>query len=286
MRIHFVANMHRQDAQTAARDMAQWALSRGHEVGFESETASVLGESPTSDTRFALADLVVAFGGDGTLIRAAHLCAPAGTPILGVYFGRFGFVTQCDAHHALSEVERFIANQSGIETRMMLQAVLHRGTHDVATLHALNEVVIQRAATARMMTIRVLIDGHRITSYPADGVIISTPTGSTAYNLSAGGPILSPNFKAMVISAIAPHTLSSRPFVIRPESEVRLRILSDGDAVLSADGQTRLHLLKNDEISITRSPLVTNLVTVREDDFLRKLGDRLFWSKGLVGSND
>jgi NAD+ kinase len=286
MRVHFVANMHRADACRAARDAADWAITEGHEVGFEAETAAALSEEALSESRFALADLVVAFGGDGTLIRAAHLCAPSGAPILGVYFGRFGFVTQCDAAHAIPEMKRFLDGQSELEPRMMLQAVLHRGSQAVTSLHSLNEIVIQRAATARMMTIRILIDGHRITSYPADGIIVSTPTGSTAYNLSAGGPILSPNIKAMTIAAIAPHTLSSRPFVIRPESEVRLRILSDGDSVLSADGQTRLHILKNDEISITRSPLVTNLVTVRNDDFLRKLGDRLFWSKGLVGEHE
>lgn len=286
MRLHIVAALHRPDALAAASEAAAQFHAAGDEIGFERETARALGVDAVPSEQFAQCDLVIAFGGDGTLIRAAHLCANLGTPILGVYFGRFGFVTQCTAGELVTVVESFRRGETRLERRLMLQAELRRAGNTVATLFALNEITLQRTVTARMMTFRVSIDGRKLTSYPADGVLVSTPTGSTAYNLSAGGPILDPNIEAFVLTAIAPHTLSSRPLVIRPDSVISLRISSDGDAVLSSDSQTRLHILSNDEVRITRSPLVTNLVSVKPDDFLHKLGQRLFWSKGLVGSGE
>jgi NAD+ kinase len=113
--------------------------------------------------------------------------------------------------------------------------------------------------------------------------MVVTPTGSTAYNLSAGGPILDPKVQAMVLTAIAPHTLSARPLVLSPDSEIRLEVTADGEAVLSADAQTRLHLLSNDEIRVTKSPRVTNLLSVDKNDFLNKLAERLLWSQSIFG---
>jgi len=282
LRIHLVANIHRPDALEAASGVAQWLTERGHEILWDPESARAMGLMPSHFDFAVEADLAVAFGGDGTLIRAAQMCAAHGTPILGVYFGRFGFVTQGTQDDVLNCLEAFFAGESTIESRMMLEAQLLRGGNPVANVHALNEVVLQRAVTARMMNFHVTIDGHHVTSYPADGVLVCSPTGSTAYNLSSGGPIMDPNVQAIVLTAIAPHTLSARPLVLRPESEVRLKIGSDGDAVLSADGQTRLHILSGDEIRVTKSSWVTNLVVIQKDDFIIKLGQRLLWSKGMV----
>jgi NAD+ kinase len=283
LRVNLVANIHRPDALQAATDAADWLRQRDFEVGFEPESARSLGTEASVGDSFGEANLVVAFGGDGTLIRAAHLCAEHGTPILGVYYGRFGFVTQCTGQDIRTCIDVALAGEAKIESRMMLEAELLRAGHGVANIHALNEVVLQRAVTARMMSFLVRIDGHVLTSYPADGVLISSPTGSTAYNLSAGGPIMDPTVQAVALTAIAPHTLSARTLILRPESEIHLKIQSDGDAVLSADGQTRLHILSGDEVRVTKSSRVTNLVVVEKDDFLIKLGQRLFWSKGLVG---
>jgi len=143
--------------------------------------------------------------------------------------------------------------------------------------------VVQRAVTAQMMTFRVNVNGKKLTSYPADGVMVVTPTGSTAYNLSSGGPILDPKVQAMVLTAIAPHTLSARPLVLNPESEICLQVTTDGEAVLSVDAQTRLHLLSEDEIRVTKSSRVTNLLCVDKNDFLNKLADRLLWSQSIFG---
>lgn len=228
---------------------------------------------------------MVSFGGDGTLIRAASLAAEFGTPVLGVYFGRFGFVTQCQPDQVEITLRSFFANECTYEERMMLQAELVRGGQTVAVLHALNEIALQRSITARMMSFSVEVDKHFLTSYPADGFIVSTPTGSTAYNLSAGGPILDPGVHAFILTAIAPHTLSARPLVMRPDSDVILRVVTEGDSILSVDGQGRLHVLNGDEVRVRRSPRVTRLICVQENDFLVKLSERLLWSQSLLGNS-
>ncbi|RYG37285.1 NAD(+)/NADH kinase, partial [bacterium] len=265
MRVNLVANIHRPDALQAAEDAEALLKTRGTEVGWEIETARQVSRDAISSERFGDCDLVIAFGGDGTLIRAAHLCSLKGTPILGVYYGSFGFVTQCTAKDLVPCLDAFFRGEVKLDSRIMLEAELLRGGHAVASLHALNEIALQRAVTARMLSFEVTINGHKVTSYPADGVIVSTPTGTTAYNLSAGGPILDPSVEAIVLTAVAPHTLSARPLVLGPDSEIRLRVERAGDAIVSSDAQTRLHLLSGDEVRVTRSPRVTNLVVVEND---------------------
>jgi NAD+ kinase len=283
VRIHLLVNTLRADALEAAARAAVSLEERGVSVGADHETSRRLSLQAVRDDDFDCCDLVVTFGGDGTLIRAAHLCSERGTPILGVYYGRFGFVTQCLGTELGACLSAFFDGTSTIEPRMMLQTDLVRNGKTIATIHSLNEVVVQRAVTAQMMTFRVKVDGRKLTAYPADGVMVVTPTGSTAYNLSVGGPILDPKVQAMVITAIAPHTLSSRPLVLSPDSEISLEVTADGEAVLSADAQTRLHLLSNDEIRVTKSPRVTNLLCVDKHDFLNKLAERLFWSQSIFG---
>lgn len=281
MRIHLLANSHRADALTAASDAAVWLKARSVEVGAHAETAPLIGAEPVLEEDFPTADLVVCFGGDGTLIRAAHLCSEAGTPILGVYYGRFGFVTQCRQDELGACLSNFFDGCARVEDRMMIQADLLRGEKIIATTHCLNEVVLQRSTITRMLTFDVEVDGQQLTNCPADGVMVATPTGSTAYNLSAGGPILDPRVRAMLLTAVAPHTLSSRPLVLAPESSIRFRLTTVGDAVLSVDGQSRFHLLTGDEVRVCQSPRLTRLVAVERNDFLFKLEQRLLWSQGL-----
>jgi len=283
VRIHLLVNTHRADAVTAAKETVRWLSQRDVVVAADPESSNLLDVEALHGAALAQADLVVCFGGDGTLIRAADLCSEFGTPILGVYYGRFGFVTQCDAAEVSGCLANFFSSKPVFEERMMLQSELLRGNHVVASLHSLNEMALQRAITTRMLVFSVEVDGHHLTSYPADGVMVSTPTGSTAYNLSAGGPIVDPGVQAMILTAIAPHTLSARPLILRPDSEVKLTVQSEGDAILSADGQTRLHLLSGDLVRVTRSPRITRLLCVDPKDFLRKLAQRLFWSFSLLG---
>jgi NAD+ kinase len=283
VRVNLVTNSYRPDAIEAAAEACAWLRRRGIGVGADRDASDALKVPAVDRERFGESDLIIAFGGDGTLIRAAHLAADRGTPLLGVYYGRFGFVTQCLGGELFDCLETFLRGEAQIERRMMLSAELRRGKGVVAQLTALNEAVLQRDVSTRMMTFCVMVDGMELTSYPADGVIVSTPTGSTAYNLSAGGPILDPQVEALVLTAIAPHTLNSRTLVLRPDSKIVLQVRSHGDAVLSADSQTRLHLLSDDEVHLTRSPKYTHLVRVAQNDFLEKLGRRLLWSQTMIG---
>jgi NAD+ kinase len=283
LRIHLLTNAFRADALEAAVAASAWLSGKGIEVGADQDTARAADVEVVPNHDFGKCDLIIAFGGDGTLIKAAHLTEDLGTPILGVYYGRFGFVTQCTGDVLYPTLEEFLAGKSTIESRMMLVADIVRAGLTVLSLHALNEALLQRSATARMLTVDVAVDGHRLTSYPADGVIIATSTGSTAYNLSVGGPIVDPRVEAIILSALAPHTLSARPLVLQRDSTVDLAVASEGDAVLSADGQRRLHILSGDVVRIRKSHRVTNLVRVQSDDFLVKLATRLFWSQGLMG---
>ncbi|ARU40507.1 hypothetical protein CCB80_04870 [Armatimonadetes bacterium Uphvl-Ar1] len=279
MRIHTIVNLFRPDAVQAAKEALDGLRASSVTFGADRDSAAALGVEAVAPEELGKADLMVSFGGDGTLIRAAHLCSESGTPILGVYFGRFGFVTQCMPSEVGAALSSFIDGQAEIDERIMVQTELIRNERSVATLHSLNEAVVQRSATTRILTFDVKVDGTRMSRYPADGVMVSTPTGSTAYSLSAGGPIVDPGVNALLITAIMPHTLSARPLVVRSEAVIDIQIETRGDAVLSCDGQSRLHLLSGDSVRITKSPRVTRLVSVDSQDFLSKLANRFQWSK-------
>jgi len=285
LRIHLLVNALRSDALEAARDTVAYLASKGVQVAANPEAAALLGVEPVLIEELAEADLVITFGGDGTLIRAANACSEKGTPILGVYYGRFGFVTQCSGSEIRACLAEFMEGHAVLEERMMLQTELLRAGQVVATLHSLNEMSLQRDAAARMMTFRVVVDDHVLTKYPADGVMIATPTGSTGYSLSAGGPVVDPKVQALLLTAIAPHTLSARPLVLSPDSKIEIDLETEGDSILSGDGQTRLHLLSGDRVRVIRSPRVTRLLSIEKDDFLIKLGGRLLWGRRHLGGD-
>lgn len=247
------------------------------EWAFDADSGPVLNVPWIPMNELGHCDLVVTFGGDGTLIRAASFCSERCAPILGVYFGRFGFVTQCDPVEVRSAIRQFLDGESEFDDRMMLKGELVRNDGVVATLHALNEIAVQRSIATRVTIFGIQIDWQNITSYPADGVLVSTPTGSTAYSLSAGGPIVEPRVQAMLLTPITPHSLGARPLVLSPSSRVELTVQVHGDAVFSADGQWRLNMLTGDRVVVTRSERVTRLVQVDRSDFLIKLRERLLW---------
>lgn len=276
-KVNFVVNPSREDAVASALDTAAWLRNMDIEVHFDHESGPGLGQRWVALTDIGDADLVVTFGGDGTLIRASGPASEKSTPILGVYFGRFGFVTQCDPHEVRGALKQFLDGQAEYDDRMMLKGELVRGGQLVATLHALNEIAVQRSIATRMMSFGVRIDWEFITSYPADGLLVATPTGSTAYSLSAGGPIVHPRVQAMLLTPVTPHSLGARPLVLSPDSRVELMVDVQGDAVFSADGQHRLNMITGDEVVVTRSERVTRLVMVDRSDFLVKLRTRLLW---------
>lgn len=282
MRVHILVNVHRTDAVDAAKQTIEYLRGRQAELATDSEGAPFLDLPGLAPDQVGKADLMVTFGGDGTLLRAAHVCCKHRTPILGVYFGRFGFVTQCDPNEVGAALSLFIDGQAKVTERMMLCTELIRDGRVVASLHSLNEAVVQRSATARMLYFEVKVDGHELTRYPADGVLVATPTGSTAYNLSAGGPICDPNLDAMILTAANPHTLSARPLVLRPNSEIDIRVETRGDVILSCDGQGRLAMISGDHVRVRRSEYHTRLLMVDDADFLVKLKEKLLWSQHVA----
>ncbi|MCU0316977.1 MAG: NAD(+)/NADH kinase [Fimbriimonadaceae bacterium] len=280
MRIHLILNLFRPDAVQAAHQAVKMLRARNIVTGADRESAHALEIEAVPSEHLADCDLMITFGGDGTLLTAAHLCSAKGTPILGVYYGRFGFVTQCFPEDLGPAISTFVDGSALIEERLMLKTELRRGQTIVASLHSLNEAVVQRAATARMLTFDVDVNGTKLARYPSDGVMVATPTGSTAYNLSAGGPIVDPRLDALVLTAIMPHTLASRPLILSADARIDIRVEARGDAVLSCDGQSRLHLLSGDSIRITQSERKTRLVTVDPDDFFTKISNKFRWSEG------
>lgn len=279
MRAHFIVNTYRPAALEATRETVAWLRASHVEVGVDVDAASLVDAPSISPLALGDADVVICMGGDGTLIRATHLIGDKATPILGVNFGRFGFVCAIPPERRHEALARFLAGQAEFNDRLMLETQLLRERKQVATLHVLNEAVVQRAATTRMLTFDVLVNGQLLAHYPADGVMVSTPTGSTAYNLSAGGPIVHPEVQALILTAVMPHTLSARPMILNDQAEVEIAIETRGDAVLSCDGHSRLTLLSGDTVCVRRSPRVTRLVGFSDDDFLAKVTEKFGWSR-------
>ncbi len=282
MKIYLIVNPCREDAIQFASEIAEWLSEKGAQVYADPNISSLIDIPAANMAEISTVSLVIAFGGDGTLIGAANLCSLSGTPILGIYFGRFGFVTQCDPSKAKEILQLFLDGNACIESRMMIQAELLREGRNLATIHCLNEAVLHRESAGRLLRFNVTVDDYFLTSYPADGVLIATATGSTGYNLSAGGPVVDHSLETLILSAIMPHTLSARPLLLLPTSIVTLSIEEGGDGVLSCDGQSRLHLLPGDSVRIQRSPRVTHLVCVNKADFLVKLRTKLLWSRSLI----
>lgn len=217
-------------------------------------------------------DLLVAIGGDGTMLRVSHLCAPSNVPILGINMGRLGFLMQFGREQWHTALEQLLKGEYWIEDRMMIRAELRRADKSLGNWHALNEVVVCRTAAVRPVRVSASVDGMQLTNYVADGLIAATPTGSTAYALAAGGPILPPELRNILLVPIAPHLSVDRAVVLSEGTSVSIT-LRGGDAVLSVDGQKPVGLAEGD------------LVDVRAGDYAAqfiRFGDREYFYRNLT----
>jgi NAD+ kinase len=222
-------------------------------------------------------DLVVVLGGDGTLLSVAHKAARAGVPVMGVNLGRLGFLTEIPVGEARLTLDSMLAGeaQSLISPRRLIEARCRRRVH-----LCLNDVVINKGALSRMIQIAIRIDNKKIAVLKADGVIVATPTGSTAYSLSAGGPIVQPGVPAIVLSPICPHTLTFRPMVVSADSTIGLKLITDGEEVyLTLDGQRGGYLKKNDEVQVRTSPLELKLVASPKRNYFGMVKEKLGWAE-------
>lgn len=273
-------------ASTVLAELAGWLDAHDVQPVFESETARLAGLPPGRPTasREALphkCDLIVVLGGDGTLIGIADLIARAGVdvPILGVNFGSLGFLTEITLPELYDALEATLDGSAEIEDRAMLSAHTTRGDEPFADHIVLNDIVITKAAMSRMIEIAVSVGEEPVTRVRADGLIIASPTGSTAYNLAAGGPIVHPTVDAMLLTPIAPHTLTNRPVVIPASSEVHLEpVMEDDDEVfVTFDGQAGFPLRPSDRVTICRAPRALRIVKSLQRTYFELLREKLKW---------
>ena len=228
-------------------------------------------------------DLLICLGGDGTMLRAARTVVPHSVPVLGVNMGRLGFLAEVMPGELLERLPSVLDGKCRIEERTMLQAqVPSLGV----TYHALNDVVIGRANVSRPVYVDVAIDGSRLAVHRCDAVIVASATGSTAYSLSAGGPILHPESRDILLTVVAPHLAAARPLVMQPETVVDLIVSADLDAVVSIDGQVDRPLSSGESVSVCRSPHVARFVRLsKPQDYWGKLAERLDWLRVLRASD-
>ncbi len=219
------------------------------ERGLEAPLGTLNDEALRRRVREGEFDLMITAGGDGTMLRAGHLCAPHGVPILGVNLGRFGFLIQVQRDEWHAALEQLLQGQSWMEKRMMLRVEHIRSGESHGVWHALNDAVVARGQHLRPVRVAAVLDGHLVTTYVADGLIAATPTGSTAYALAAGGPILPPEARNILLVPIAPHLSVDRAVVLSEGSCARM-VLKEGEAVLSVDGQFPIGLAEDDRVDV------------------------------------
>jgi NAD+ kinase len=281
-RILIVGKRDSPQARPAIRRLARMAEGRGIDVVFDEHTASALQrrQRPGRAGRAARADLCVVVGGDGTLLSAARSLAGRPIPILGVNLGGLGFMTETGPEEAPSVFAEVLKGRFDVGRRMTLDATLTRAGRNVARQSVLNDVVITKSALARMIELKVIIDRTVVTLYRADGLIVSTPTGSTAYSLSAGGPIIHPEMDALLISPICPHTLTMRPLVVPAGSQVEI-VLQTGDSevYLTLDGQVGYPLRARDRVRVRRGARSVLMVRSRRRNYFEVLRRKLRWGE-------
>jgi NAD+ kinase len=248
-----------------------------HEGGCYSKDAPAV---ERSDMPSHKPGLIVVLGGDGTLLSVARIFAATGTPILSVNLGSLGFLTEVRLADLYTTLESWCENCHTLDARKMLHAEVLRDGVPVKTYEALNEVVVSKGDIARMGEFAVELDGKSVAHFRADGVIVSTPTGSTAYTLAANGPILTPDVDALVVTPICPHLLTLRPIVVRGEARLSVRVEGvPTQCLLTVDGQIGFELHQGDEVRCHRSEYTVNLVRLNESGFFDALRNKLSWGE-------
>ncbi|MCS7001881.1 MAG: NAD(+)/NADH kinase [Dehalococcoidia bacterium] len=277
------------EAVRLSHEVADWLAARGHTVSVHSAWTP-----HDSMPYYTDVDLVVTFGGDGTVLRLGRLYAPGSAPVLSVNFGKLGFITELEPKDTYRGLEAFFAGQYTVERRLMLAARVtpapERATESCHSgygkeFYALNDIVVSRGGAARVIRLRVQVDNAPYTTFIADGAIVSTPTGSTAYSLAAGGPILDPSLETIVLTPIAPHLGMRQSLVLPAAYALRFELRTDHGAVLSADGQYDVPLDDADVIDVRRADMCASFVRLRPHTaFYQTLGERI--TRRILGGRD
>ena len=288
-RVGLVAKTRLREAHALLREIAGWLDERGVKAVFEDETAAIadLGPRQPRLSKAALpkaVDMVLVLGGDGTLLAMANRIAQASVdiPILAVNFGSLGFLTEITLPELYPSLESVLAGTAGIDHRRMLRALTHRDHQVLTDRLVLNDVVITKGALSSIIDLSVSVRDQFVTKFRADGLIIASPTGSTAYNLAAGGPIVHPAVEALVLTPIAPHTLTNRPIVIPASSEVRVQPSVDGpnqEGFVSFDGQFGFQLQGSDVVSVVQASRPLRVVRASARNYFAVLREKLKWGE-------
>ena len=277
-RVGFVIKPHAPRIEKILAGLIQYFEQKGMEYLLEEAAAQKLqrGEGIPRDELPEKVELVVVLGGDGTLLSIAHLAAQKDVPVLGVNLGKLGFLTEVPVDEMYMTLDAFLEGNENIVSSRRILETSARGK----VYYCLNDVVFNKGALARMMQCRIWIDEKEIATLRSDGLIISTPTGSTAYSLAAGGPIIQPLIPAIILSPICPHTLSFRPMVISSSSRIKVKLLTSGEEVyLTLDGQRGDVLAKDDEVEVKRSDFELRLISSPKRNYFDLLQEKLGWGE-------
>ena len=282
-RVGLVAKPDAPEAPALLRRLVEWLTSRGLSVSLEKETAGLVPSAAAAAVRKSdlpgQCDFIIVLGGDGTLLSMARAVGDLGVPLLGINLGGLGFLTATTVEEAVAAVDAYLGGRMAIDERMMLAARVVRRGQSVGEYAALNDVVITKSAMSRIINLEVSVQGEYATAYRADGLIISTPTGSTAYCLSAGGPILFPTMDAVVIVPIASHTLTNRPIVLPGHQRIDVTLKTDQDVMLTIDGQIGVNLNEHDTVQVEQAASRIRLVRFPRTDFFSVLRTKLKWGE-------
>ncbi len=277
------AKIHDRRCLGIASDLITWLEKRGCTPMVDEQLSSQLGylKALTMEEIRDQAELVVVLGGDGTLISVARLFSGKEVPILGVNLGSLGFLTEITLEELYPRLEKCLEGNPRVSERMMLEVTLHREGQEIEKGHVLNDMVINKGALARIVDLETKVNRHFLTTYKADGLIVSTPTGSTGYSLSAGGPIIHPLVSCIAITPICPHTLTNRPIVVPDESVISITVTSSFDekVYLTLDGQVGFELREGDSVDVRKALKTTSLVMSRSRDYFEILRTKLKWGE-------
>ncbi|MET0903014.1 MAG: NAD(+)/NADH kinase [Acidimicrobiales bacterium] len=269
--VGFVLHHERTQAADLAREAAAWLQDEGHEVRIPQPDADIAGLGSLGCAESALAtdlDVAVSLGGDGTMLRTVDLVAGHGVPIIGVNVGQMGYLTDIEPAGTRAAIERFLAGEGGVEERMLLTVRVHRGDRPIEEHLAFNEAVLEKTPMGHTVRLAVEVDDQFFTTYAADGLIVATPTGSTAYAFSARGPIVAPTHRALLLTPVSPHMLFDRTLVLDPAARLRVVVQGHRAATLSVDGRNLGELAEGDHITCTAAERSAHLVTFAPRAFL------------------
>ncbi len=280
-KIGIIAKTTRKESRQVVEKLVNYLRQKKAKFFLDEDSGTLIGAKGIlkRDQITSKVDLLVVIGGDGTLLSAARSAGKTKTPILGINLGSLGFLTEVALDELYESIDRGLKGKLTIETRMMLQAEVFRKKRSLGKYSLLNDIVINKSALARIVDLSVEIDGYFVTTYKADGLIVSTPTGSTAYSLSAGGPIVFPDMKAILITPICPHTLTHRPLVIPDHAKIAIKLMTEEDVYFTLDGQRGFPMRNRDIVRISRSKNVVKLIRPFERNYFDLLRRKLKWGE-------